>query len=96
MATPTSSDTETPTVLVQASAWGYVLLPADHPGVRQAWAQLTSTRECIRWDLIAEIAQLAGRAADDLIIVGDDEVNEMLAGIHAKLVASVRHERSRR
>ena len=83
MATTTSSDP--PGVLVQLYAWGYVPLPADHPGVCRAWDTLTANAG-VRWDLLAGIAQLAGRDADDLIIVGGAAANGILEDARDTLV----------
>ena len=79
-------------VLCTVSAWGYLPLREDHAGVRAAWDVLKDPRG-IRWDLIANIARMAGHAADDLVIVGGPEVAEMLVEIHSALTvrfASIR------
>ena len=90
MATPTSN--AEPQILIQTMAWGYVPLPADHPGVQRAQAQLFDPLR-IPWDVLAEIAFLAGHDADDLIIAGGDAypvLNQVRDALLAQAVARVR------
>ena len=87
MATTTTPTSETG-VLVQSSAWGYVPLSPDHAGVMRAWERLKDPRG-IRWDVLAEIARMAERAADDLVIVGGPAVNAMLEAIQQALVTKL-------
>ena len=82
MATPTS-DAEA-RIIVQTVAWGYVPLPATHPGVQRAKARLLDPLT-IPWDVLAEIAALAGHDADDLIVVGG-QACPMLTHVHDALL----------
>ena len=90
MATATSNAESR--ILVQTAAWGYVLLPESHPGVQRAQAQLFDALT-VPWDVLAEIATLAGHTADDLIIAGGNAcpvLNQVRDALLAQAVARVR------
>lgn len=79
-------------VLIQPSAWGYVQIPDNHPGVLRA-LEILKVSGGIRWDVLAEIAQLAGRAADDLVIGGGVEANGILIALRDVLVTQAARRR---
>ena len=91
MATTSISSAE-PRILITPTAWGYMLLPEDHPGVQIARERLFDPLT-VPWDVLAEIAFLAGSAADDLIIAGGDAcpiLNRVRDALLAQAVAQVR------
>ena len=94
MATTTPTSNAGSGVLVQNTAWGYVLLPDDHPGVQLAWDSLLQA-STVPWDVLADMASLAGHTADDLVIVGGAAA-PLLRQVHEALIAqAVAHMRTR-
>jgi hypothetical protein len=82
-------------VIVQDAAWGYLPLLHTHSGVQAALTSLHRA-DIVDWDMLAEIAHLAGDVAQDLVIVGGAEVNAILASVQEALViAAVAREHRR-
>lgn len=82
-------------VIVQSEAWGYLPLSPTHAGVQAALTHLHRV-DVVDWDMLAEIAHLAGDTANNLVIVGGPEVQEILSAVREALViAAVARERRR-